>query len=403
MSDLARTVGFVHLHVHSSYSLLEGALKIAQLAELAKADRQPALALTDTGNLFAALEFSEKMAAAGIQPIVGCSLAVDFADEPPARNGVVARLPRIVLLAATEAGYRNLIALVSQSHLDVPEGAEPHVRLDWLAAQAEGLIALSGGPAGPLDRAIASSQPELARKRLDRLAEIHGENLYIELQRHGLESERLVEPALIELAFGAGRPLVAANEPYFAARDDYEAHDALLCIAEGRLVAESDRRQLTPEHYFKTRAEMTELFADLPEALAATVEIARRCSFRSQSRAPILPRFSVGGKAIDEAAELRRRAEAGLERRIKEQGITQGFSEEEYRERLAFEIDVIGRMNYSGYFLIVADFIQWAKGRGIPVGPGRGSGAGSLVSYALTITDLDPIRFGLLFERFLNP
>jgi len=396
-------VGFVHLHVHSSYSLLEGALKIAQLAELAKADRQPALALTDTGNLFAALEFSEKMASAGIQPIVGCSLAVDFADAPPARNGAIARLPRIVLLAATEEGYRGLIALVSKSHLDVPEGAAPHVSLDWLKAHAAGLIALSGGPDGPLDRALVGGHAELARARLECLAQIHRDRLYVELQRHGLESEKLVEPALIELAFGAGLPLVATNEPYFGARDDYEAHDALLCIAEGRLVSDSDRRQLTPEHYFKTRAEMMELFADLPEALAASVEIARRCSFRSQSRAPILPRFSIGGKAADEGAELRRRGEEGLEKRIKDHGLTLGFSEDEYRERLAFELDVISRMNYAGYFLIVADFIQWAKARGIPVGPGRGSGAGSLVSYALTITDLDPIRFGLLFERFLNP
>ncbi len=403
MTDPARAVGFVHLHVHSSYSLLEGALKIAQLADLAKADRQPALALTDTGNLFAALEFSEKMAGAGIQPIVGCSLAVDFADAPPTRNGAIARLPRIVLLAATEEGYRHLIALVSKSHLDVPEGAEPHASLDWLQAHAAGLIALTGGPDGPLDRALAGGHAELARARLARLAQIHGDRLYVELQRHGLESEKLVEPALIELAFGAGIPLVATNEPYFAARDDYEAHDALLCIAEGRLVSDSDRRQLTPEHSFKTRAEMMELFADLPEALASSVEIARRCSFRSQSRGPILPRFSIGGKAADEGAELRRRAEEGLEKRIKDHGLTLGFSEEEYRERLAFELDVINRMNYAGYFLIVADFIQWAKARGIPVGPGRGSGAGSLVSYALTITDLDPIRFGLLFERFLNP
>src|ERR1700730_16425802 len=403
VSDLARAVGFVHLHVHSSYSLLEGALKIAQLAGLAKSDRQPALALTDTGILSAALEFSEKMAGEGIQPIVGCALAVDFADEPPARNGAVARMPRIVLLAATEAGYRHLIALVSKSHLEVPDGAEPHVSLDWLKTHAGGLIALTGGPDGPLDSAFASGHAELARARLDRLKQIHGDKLYVELQRHGLESEKLVEPALIELAFGAGLPLVATNEPYFGARDDYEAHDALLCIAEGRLVAESDRRQLTPEHYFKTRAEMMELFADLPEALASSVEIAQRCWFRPQSRAPILPRFSIGGKVADETVELRRRAEEGLEKRIKDHGLTLGFSEEEYRERLVFELDVISRMNYAGYFLIVADFIQWAKARGIPVGPGRGSGAGSLASYALTITDLDPIRFGLLFERFLNP
>src|SRR5262249_45975261 len=192
--------------------------------------------------------------------------------------------------------------------------------------------------------------------------------------------------ALIELAYARGIPLVATNEPLFARREDYEAHDALICIAEGRLVAETDRRQFTPEHRFKTRAEMVELFADLPEAVASTVEIARRCAFRPQVQAPILPRFSIGaaGATVDEAAELRRRAEEGLARRIDVNGIAPGRTAEEYQERLAFELRVIEGMKYPGYFLIVSDFIQWAKARGIPVGPGRGSGAGSLVSYALT-------------------
>lgn len=404
MADLAGEVGFIHLHVHSSFSLLEGALKMAQLAELAKADGQPALALTDTGNLFGALEFSKKMTSAGIQPIVGCSLAVTFDDEAPAKIGMAPkRLPRVVLLAATQPGYRQLMALVSKSHLDVADGSEPHVTLEWLEQHAAGMIALTGGPDGPVDRALAAEQPDLAKQRLAHLARIYGDRLYVELQRHQLESERVVEPALIALAYAAHLPLVATNEPYFPARADYEAHDALLAIAEGRLVAESDRRQLTPEHRFKTRKEMVALFADLPEALASTVEIAQRCSFWPESRAPILPRFSVGGKIIDEVEELRSRAEAGLKKRTAEHGFAVGFTEEEYEERLAFELDVITRMKYPGYFLIVADFIQWAKSQGIPVGPGRGSGAGSLVSYALTITDLDPIRFGLLFERFLNP
>ncbi len=200
-----------------------------------------------------------------------------------------------------------------------------------------------------------------------------------------------------------GIPLVATNEPFFARREDYEAHDALICIAEGRVVAETDRRQLTAEHYFKSRAEMAALFADLPEALASTVEIAERCAFRPRTHDPILPRFSVGDRTVDEAAELRMRAEAGLDRRVETHGLAPGRTIEEYRERLAFELKVIEGMKYPGYFLIVSDFIQWAKEQGIPVGPGRGSGAGSLVSYALTITDLDPLRFGLLFERFLNP
>jgi DNA polymerase-3 subunit alpha len=394
--------GFVHLHVHSSYSLLEGALPIGKLAELAKADRQPALALTDTDNMFGALEFSDKLAGAGIQPIIGCALAVDFADHDAApRTGHGVAHPRLVLLAAREEGYRNLMRLTSRAFLDVPASSPPHVSLAALADAAGGLIALTGGPSGPLDGAIAAGQGELAAARCARLRELFGDRLYVELQRHG--ADRRAEPVLIELAYAKGIPLVAANEPYFARREDHEAHDALICIAEGRLLAESERRQLTPEHYFKSRAEMAAQFADLPEALASTVDIARRCAFRPQVQKPILPRFSLGDAAVDEEAELRRRANEHLDRRIAAHGVAAGQTIEAYRERLAFELDVINRMKYAGYFLIVADFIQWAKARGIPVGPGRGSGAGSLVAYALTITDLDPIRFGLLFERFLNP
>ena len=402
--------GFVHLHVHSAYSLLKGSIKIAKLGEMAKADRQPALALTDTDNMFGALEFSDKMAAYGIQPIIGCELAVDFGDhDPNARNAAAAAPARIVLLAARETGYRNLMRLNSRAFLETPVHQTPHVKFDWLADNVEGLIALTGGPEGPIALAINGDMAQLAALRFDRLAQSFDDRLYIELQRHGVEKERRSEAALIELAYTKGVPLVATNEPYFATSDDYEANDALLCIAGGRLVADTDRDQLTPDHRFKTRAEMAVLFADLPEALASTIEIAERCAFRPLTRKPILPRFTVGagagaaGAANDEAAELRRQAEEGLDRRLKVHGLAQGITDEDYRARLAFEIDVITRMNYAGYFLIVADFIQWAKAEGIPVGPGRGSGAGSLVAYALTITDLDPIRFGLLFERFLNP
>jgi DNA polymerase-3 subunit alpha len=398
--------GFVHLHVHSAYSLLESALTIAKLAELAKADRQPALALTDTDNMFGALEFSEKLAGAGIQPIIGCAFAVDF-GEPASRatTGPAPQWPRLVLLAAREDGYRSLMRLSSRSFLDTLPNERPRIKLAWLAEEATGgLIALTGGPGGPLDMAFASGQGALAAARCEQLQRLFGDRLYVELQRHGTAAERAVEPALIDLAYARGLPLVASNEPFFARRDDYEAHDALLCIAEGKLLADTDRRQLTPEHRFKTRAEMAALFADLPEALAATVEIAERCAFRPRLQAPILPRFSAGQAGLaDEAQELRRAAEAGLDRRLAVHGLAPGLSVDDYHERLAFELGVIVSMNYAGYFLIVADFIQWAKAQGIPVGPGRGSGAGSLVAYALTITDLDPIRFGLLFERFLNP
>ena len=405
----AATPGFVHLHVHSSYSLLEGALTIARLAELAKKDRQPALALTDTDNMFGALEFSEKMAGAGIQPMVGCALGVDFGDRDDRAVAMGQGFAPIVLLAAREHGYRSLMRLCSRAYLDTEQSEQPHIKLSWLADDASGLIALSGGPNGPLNMAIAAGQSTLALARCEELQRLFGDRLYIELQRHGMPAERLAELALIDLAYWRGAPLVATNEPFFATREDYEAHDALLCIAEGRMIADGDRRQLTPEHRFKTRAEMAALFADLPEALAATVEVAERCAFRPRTLAPILPRFSTGpseAKTVDEtneAAELGRAARAGLERRLRRHLIAPGHTAEEYHDRLTFELGVIESMKYAGYFLIVADFIQWAKAQGIPVGPGRGSGAGSLVAYALTITDLDPIRFGLLFERFLNP
>ena len=409
---------FVHLHVHSSYSLLEGALTIARLVELAKKDRQPALALTDTDNMFGALEFSEKLANSGIQPIVGCAMAVDFGDVE--NRSTEHNWPRLVLLAANENGYRRLMRLCSRAYLESGAQERPHIKISWLDETVDGLIALSGGPNGPLDGAIVAGQHPVALSRCQLLQRLFGDRLYIELQRHGMAGERLAEPLLIDLAYTHGLPLVAANEPFFASRDDYEAHDALLCIAEGKLVADGERRQLTPEHRFKTRAEMANLFADLPEALATTIEIAQRCVFRPRTQAPILPRFTAGRsersaatneadsqtQAAEEAAEaeeLRRAARSGLERRLARYGTAPGHSGEDYSERLEFELGVIINMHYAGYFLIVADFIQWAKAQGIPVGPGRGSGAGSLVAYALTITDLDPIRFGLLFERFLNP
>ncbi len=398
---------FVHLHVHSSYSLLEGALTIARLAELAKADKQPALALTDTDNMFGGLEFSEKLSAGGIQPIVGCALNIDFGDTDQSLRSGSGHAPRqrIVLLAAREAGYRSLMRLNSRAFLDTPAHEPPRLMLEWLQGETEGVIALTGGPGGPLDLAFEAGQGHLAGARLDALLAAFGDRLYVELQRHGTASEKRVEPHLIDLAYAKGVPLAATNEAFFATAQDYEAHDALICIAEGRVIAESDRRQLTPEHRFKSRAEMVDLFADLPEALASTVEIAERCSYRPRTRKPILPRFTVGegGGDVDESAELRKRAEEGLARRLTTQGLSPDTTEDEYRARLEFELGVIERMKYPGYFLIVADFIQWAKAQGIPVGPGRGSGAGSLVAYSLTITDLDPIRFGLLFERFLNP
>ncbi|OYW41422.1 MAG: DNA polymerase III subunit alpha, partial [Azorhizobium sp. 12-66-6] len=402
-----RTPGFVHLHVHSSYSLLEGALSIGKLADLAKADSQPALALTDTGNLFGALEFSEKMAGAGIQPIMGCSLAVDLVEAPGPRGALPPKKPRLVLLAAREIGWRNLMKLVSRAFMETPSDEESRISLDWLREANEGLIALTGGPNGPIDRALAGGHGDLAAERLDMLAQMFGDRLYVELQRHGMERERIVEPQLLELAYSRALPLVAANEPFFGSHGDYEAHDALGCIAEGRVVADGERPRLTPDHRFKTREEMLTLFADLPEATANTVEIAQRCAYRVRTVKPILPRFTTGGgdgdPLAEEAAELERQAQEGLVARLAKHGPAPGLEVAVYEQRLAYELSIITKMKFPGYFLIVSDFIKWAKAHDIPVGPGRGSGAGSLVAYSLQITDLDPLRFGLLFERFLNP
>src|SRR3954447_10352141 len=329
------SAGFVHLHVHSAYSLLKGSIKIAKLAELAKKDHQPALALTDTDNLFGALEFSDKMAGSGIQPIVGCELAIDFADQDPnARNAMAPS--RVVLLAAQERGYRSLMRLNSRAFMESPDSHAPFIKFDWLDGETEGLIALTGGPDGPVSLALAGGLAELAASRCERLANLFGDRLYVELQRHNVDRERRIESGLIDIAYAKGLPLVATNEPYFAATDDYEAHDALLCIAGGRLIAETDRVQLTPDHRFKTRAEMAVLFADIPEALASTVEIAERCSSRPRTRKPILPFFTVGAAASavdaesDEAAELRRQAEEGLGNRLKVHGLAQGMTEEDY-------------------------------------------------------------------------
>ncbi len=404
------TPSFVHLHVHSAYSLLEGALPVGRLLDLAKADHQPAIGVADTNNLFGALEFSEKAAGKGIQPLLGCELQLDFGGEPD-RGFDRGRFGKggVVLIAGTEAGFANLSNLVSRAYLEGRDG-KAAARVDWFdRVSLAGIICLSGGPEGAIDPYFAAGLEDQAEERLEVLREVFGDRLYVELQRHHQQREAIAEPLLIDWAYRVGVPLVATNEPYFSGGDDYEAHDALLAIAGGTVLAQTERRKLTPEHWFKSRKDMAELFADLPEALDSTVEIARRVGYRPRTRGPILPRFAASPDQTDEegmaaeAERLRVEATAGLERRFATSGMADGHSRQEYLDRLEFELGVIIKMKYPGYFLIVADFIQWAKAKAIPVGPGRGSGAGSLVAYALTITDLDPLRYDLLFERFLNP
>jgi len=390
---------FIHLRVHSEYSLLEGAMRIKSLPQLVADAGMPAVAVTDTNNMFCALEFSEYAVKAGVQPILGCQ--IDLAYEAAAQ-GEKPRPPRgIVLLVKSRQGYLNLLKLNSHFYLR-GDGQIPHVTLDELAAHNEGLICLSGGPEGPFGALLSAGQIAKAEGLMARLAEIFGDRLYVELQRHPIdqglpEAEALSEPHLIDMAYKMGLPLVATNDVYFPKPKMYEAHDALICIAQGAYVDQQEpRRILTSQHYFKTPEEMLTLFADLPEAIENTVEIAQRCAYRARTHDPILPRF-----AENEVEELRRQANEGLQARLAV--IPHAASVEDYQKRLDFELDIIEGMGFPGYFLIVADFIKWAKEHDIPVGPGRGSGAGSLVAYALTITDLDPLRYSLLFERFLNP
>ncbi|WP_436398871.1 DNA polymerase III subunit alpha [Roseobacter sp. S98] len=390
---------FIHLRTHSEYSLLEGALRLKKLPGLCRDHAMPAMALTDTNNMFSALEFSVAMSGAGVQPIIGCQVDLAYAATRPGDRP--ADPAPVVLLAQSEAGYENLMRLNTCLYVD-KGGQLPQVTADELEAAAQDVICLTGGPDGPVGRLLRAGQAPAAQALMDRLKGIFGDRLYVELQRHPgedgqPEAERLTERGFVEMAYAMDLPLVATNDVYFPDAEMYQAHDALICIAEGAYVDQQDpRRRLTAQHYFKSQAEMVTLFADLPEAIENTVEIARRCAFQAYRRDPILPKF-----ADDEIEELRRQSYEGLKNRLAV--IPHAVSVEEYEKRLDFELGIIEGMGFPGYFLIVADFIKWAKDEDIPVGPGRGSGAGSLVAYALTITDLDPLRYNLLFERFLNP
>ena len=396
---MSSTPPFIHLRVRSAYSLLEGAIRIDQLAELCRERQMPAVALTDTNNLFGALEFSEKLSKAGVQPIVGCSLAVAHDERP---LGETRREPvgTIALLAQDEAGYKNLLKLSSKAFLEVQSDEQAHVAFSDLEAHSEGLIALSGGPDGPVNRLYCGGAQDEAVKLINRLSAAFPDRFYIELQRHDVDREKQAEAFLLNEAYAHKLPVVATNEAYFPDPAMHEAHDALLCIADGAYLDSRDRRKVTRDHDFKTSQEMRERFADLPEALDSTIEIARRCAFRPRTSAPILPSFNTG-EGRTENEELAVQARDGLKARLTK--LEAAAPVEDYEKRLEYELGVIEGMGFPGYFLIVSDFIKWAKAHDVPVGPGRGSGAGSLVAWSLTITDLDPIRYGLIFERFLNP
>ena len=405
---------FIHLRVHTAYSLSEGAIKVKQLVKLCQGMDMPAVGMADSGNLFGAFEFCTSCMDAGIQPIVGVQLHVRREEEisrgfgAGRDNGRKPEPDQLILLVQSEDGYANLLKVVSRAFLETDGGETPQVSLAEVADHADGLLALSGGPKGAVGRLLAEGKADKAEEMLRRLQEIFPGRLYVELQRHGLPVEDLVEPGLLDLAYRHDIPLVATNEPFFADQGMYQAHDALLCIAEGAYISQDERRRLTPEHRFKSAAEMRALFADLPEAVDNTLVIARRCAFAVKKRKPLLPPFHMPGQT--EVEVLQRMAREGLEKRLAAHVFTDEMGQTQrdevakpYWERLDYELGIIIQMGFPGYFLIVADFIQWSKANGVPVGPGRGSGAGSVVAWALTITDLDPLRWGLLFERFLNP
>ena len=408
---------FVHLTVRTAYSLAEGAIKVKELVGLCQEARMPAVAVCDSGNLFGALEFAVTASKGGVQPIIGVTINIrrGAADEARRLRVVggtshVAQAPdNLVLIAQNDAGYRNLLDLVSQAFLEGDGSETPHITMADLEGKTNGLIALTAGIRGAVGRLLLEDREAEAEAMLVDLRRLFEDRLYIELQRHFLEAERRIEPGMVDLAYRHDIPLVATNDCQFAGEDMYEAHDVLLCIAESTTISDPKRRQVTPHHRFKSAEEMRDLFADLPEAADNTLVIAQRCSFMPTTLDPILPAFTTG-EGMDEGDALRVMAEKGLEGRIERHVYTEDMDEVArevaavaYRDRLAMELGVINQMGFPGYFLIVADFIQWAKGQGIPVGPGRGSGAGSVVAWSLLITDLDPLRWGLLFERFLNP
>ena len=401
--------GFVPLRIFSSFTMLDGAIEPKAIAKRARELRFPAAALTDRNGLYAAMAFADAARGAGVQPVIGAMIGVARPDMP---DSTAPMLDWLALYAQDEAGYQNLCALVSQAHLARPPELAPHVALTALRGRSDGLLALTAGGEGALARLFSESQPDRARAYADHLAALFPDRLFIELSRRMDEVEGQAEAALLDLAYDRGLPIVATNPCCFADQDFGEAHDAMLCIASSSYLESADRPRSVPDAWMKPAADMRMLFADLPEAIENTLLVAQRCAVAAPKRKPILPTLMADADA--EPAALRAAARAGLTKRLAKIAALQGLAypvpadagedwTAPYRERLEFELDVIIKMKFPGYFLIVADFIQWAKEHDIPVGPGRGSGAGSVVAWALTITDLDPIKLGLLFERFLNP
>jgi DNA polymerase-3 subunit alpha len=391
---------FVHLHLHSEYSLIDGLVRIKPLVEETAAKDMPAVAVTDQSNLFCLVRFYKAAMAAGIKPIAGSDLWV--------RNAEDANKPyRLSALVQNRTGYLNLTKLISRGYLQGQHLGIPQVERAWIEEASEGLIVISGGPRGDVAEALLAGHQDLAEALLDGWIDAFGDRYYLELIRTGRENERECIELSVELAARKGVPVVATNDVRFLAPEDFEAHEARVCIRDARTLDDPRRPRLySAEQYLRTPEEMAELFSDIPEALENSVEIAKRCNLELSLGKSFLPDFPIpAGKTPEEffAAESRKGLQWRLERILDRDAPDFDERRKVYDERLRLELDVINQMGFAGYFLIVADFIRWAKDNDIPVGPGRGSGAGSLIAYALKITDLDPIAHDLLFERFLNP
>lgn len=414
-TPFASLPAFIHHRVRSAYSLCEGAIKPYDLVKLCQKHGLPAVTIMDRGNLFGALELAGALSDAGIQPIMGCELMLASANASASASANTAAATSensaaaatsnpsyapIGLIALNEVGYQNLMALASLNFTAVADHQPPHITESQLAAHSEGLALLTGTVDGAFSQLLLNHQADEAAALLSRLAGYFPDRLYVELNRHGLASEHAVEDDLIQLAESLNLPLLASNDVYFADPDDFAAHEVLLAIGQGVTISQPQRRRLTPEHCFKSPEAMVQLFADLPAALANTVALAQRCHAFPTPAKPMLPSFPDIEPGMEDA-HLRAVANAGLQQRLT--AVSSGLPFSDYQSRLDYELAVISNMGFSGYFLIVADFIRWAKQQDIPVGPGRGSGAGSVVAWTLGITEPDPLEHGLLFERFLNP
>ncbi|MES2018328.1 MAG: DNA polymerase III subunit alpha, partial [Pseudomonadota bacterium] len=403
---------FVHLRVHSEYSIVDGLVRIDDVVAAAAKDKQPALAMTDLANLFGMVKFYKAARGKGIKPVIGVDAWItndDNRDKPS----------RLLLLAKNHMGYLQLCELLSRAWLTNQHKGRAEIHPDWLAAlatsvsslhpdesQANGLIALSGAHFGDVGTAIENGNLALAERCAQRWAAIFPGHFYIEIQRAGQPNQEAQVRHAVALGAKLGLPVVATHPIQFISPDEYVAHEARTCIAEGEMLANAKRvKRFNEEMRFKSAAEMASLFADMPGALANSVEIAKRCNVVLTLGKPQLPNFPTPpGMTIDQF--LVAESQAGLEQRLIHlypDPVKREAQRERYESRLKFETDTICNMKFPGYFLIVAEFIKWAKENGVPVGPGRGSGAGSLVAYSLLITDLDPLQYNLLFERFLNP